>query len=50
MCLLQLEFIVDVGFMLWVKAIVGSLLDLISLFNVLASTCLTRATQSSLYI
>ena len=47
MCLLQLEFIVDVGFILWVNAIVGSILDLISLFNILASTCLARAAQTS---
>ena len=47
MCLLQLEFIVDVGFILWVKAIVGSILDLISLFNILASMCLARAVQTS---
>ena len=50
MCLLQLEFIVDVGFILWVKAIVGSTLDLISLFNILASTCLAHIAQTSLHI
>ena len=48
MCFLQLEFIVDVGFILWVKVIVGSILDLISLFNVLASTCLARAARTSI--
>ena len=47
MCLLQLEFIVDVGFIKWVKAIVGSTLGLISLFNMLASTCLARVAQTS---
>ena len=49
MCLLQLEFIVDMGFILWVEAIVGFILDLISLFNILASTCLACATQTSIY-
>ena len=43
-----MEFIVDVGFILWVKAIVGSILDLISLFNFLASTCLAHAAQTSI--
>ena len=47
MCLLQLEFIVDVGFILWVKAIVGSIVDLISLFNILTSTCLACVAQTS---
>ena len=50
MCLLQLEFIVDVRFILWVKAIVGSTFDLLSLFNILASTCLARVAQTSLHI
>ena len=50
MYLLQLEFIVDMGFILRVKAIIDSILDLISLFNVLASTCLAHAAQTSLRI
>ena len=33
-----------------VKAMVGSTLDLISLFNILASTCLAHVAETSIYM
>ena len=41
------NLIVDVGFILWVKAMVGSTLDLLSLFNILPSKCLAHLAQIS---
>ena len=37
-------------YIMGVKAMVGSTLDLISLFNILASTCLAHVAETSIYM